>query len=85
MEKGEVEGRGVEVGCSLFIENFFFVCYQRDSAVQAAKYTCAGGYIFAFCGLMGCGILLGFFACICEAFTTHIPLIDHSESAKVFL
>ena len=59
MEKGEVEGRGVEVGCSLFIENFFFVCYQRDSAVQAAKYTCAGGYIFAFGGLMGCGNFIG--------------------------
>lgn len=37
MEKGKVEGRGVEVGLLLFYKNFYFFLYQRDSAVQAGE------------------------------------------------
>ncbi|QEC41452.1 hypothetical protein [Pseudobacter ginsenosidimutans] len=67
MEKGEIEGRGVEVGCTFFLKNFFFGGIKGMDVIQAAKYTGAGGYFSAFYGLMDCGMLVGFFACICEA------------------
>lgn len=87
MEKREVEGRGVEVGCSLFPEKLFLCCYQKGYRwFKAAKYNCAGECFFAFQGLMGGGNFIGLLRLYLRGLKPPISLlIEHTDTVKVFL